>query len=97
MIESGSALHTWALAELPSHVRGVVDAEELGKHRLAYLEYEGPIGGDRGTVSRIDAGTFASISQTDDCWKLRLDGSLLCGTIALRRATENRWTLTLDS
>lgn len=30
--------------------------EELPEHRLIYLDYEGPISGDRGSVTRVDAG-----------------------------------------
>ena len=43
-----------------SRLRLVVemDAEVLPDHRLAYLDYEGPISGDRGSVTRWDRGTY---------------------------------------
>lgn len=33
-----------------------VTAEILPRHRLRYLVYQGPVGGDRGTVTRLAAG-----------------------------------------
>jgi hypothetical protein len=37
----------------------------LEPHRWIYLEYSGEIGGDRGTVERIDSGGLEWVSQTD--------------------------------
>jgi hypothetical protein len=34
-----------------------IRVEKLADHRTAYLEYEGPISGDRGFVTRVLAGT----------------------------------------
>jgi len=31
-------------------------AERIGEHRAMYLDYEGPVSGNRGTVSRLAAG-----------------------------------------
>ena len=42
--------------ELSAH--DSVEAQVLGKHRRAYLTIEGPLSGNRGTVTRIDAGTY---------------------------------------
>ena len=36
-----------------------VDAEPLPPHRASYLDYEGPVAGDRGTVARLDGGGMA--------------------------------------
>jgi hypothetical protein len=55
MLESGDALATWALA-VPPDTRQPIAAEQLPDHRLAYLDYEGPISGGRGDVSRWDHG-----------------------------------------
>jgi hypothetical protein len=33
------------------------DAEPIGEHRREYLDYEGPVSGDRGTVVRVAIGT----------------------------------------
>src|SRR4029079_11706988 len=37
-----------------------VAAMQLGHHRRDYLELEGPLSGDRGTVMRVAAGTYRS-------------------------------------
>ena len=38
--------------------------EPIGDHRLLYLDYEGPVSGNRGTVKCWDAGTFEWIADT---------------------------------
>ena len=37
-------------------------ATRLPDHRKHYLDYEGEISGNRGTVARIDAGTYEQLS-----------------------------------
>lgn len=58
MIEtSDPGLATWKLAQPPEQAAlSELACERLVDHRKAYLEYEGPISGDRGHVSRRDAG-----------------------------------------
>lgn len=55
-LEAGDVLRTWRVAPLVDGV--AVAAEAIGDHRPMYLDYEGPVSGGRGTVTRIDAGTF---------------------------------------
>jgi hypothetical protein len=43
----------------------------MGDHRLAYLDYEGPVSNDRGTVTRVDAGTFTWLR--DDAVELAVE------------------------
>ena len=43
-------------------------AEALPDHRLIYLEYEGPISGDRGTVVAWDRGEYRLKRQSDAEW-----------------------------
>ena len=71
MLESDGVLRTWALAEMPRIVaRRPIDAEGLADHRLAYLDYEGPVSGERGSVGRVDAGTFETLVEDDDRWEI---------------------------
>lgn len=97
MLEAGDVLHTWALAELPNNAASsrLVAAERLADHRLAYLDYEGPVSGERGNVVRVDAGTFDVLAQSADCWRLAINGKLLNGRLTLERdeSGERRWTL----
>jgi DNA polymerase Ligase (LigD) len=75
-----------------------VDAEPLGDHRRDYLEYEGPISGERGEITRVDAGNFETISESRQHWQIELYGELLSGTVTLgvSKANANGWTLTLN-
>lgn len=58
MIETapGSPLASWRLLGDPGRSSFPIPAERIADHRNAYLTYEGPISGDRGSVRRIDAG-----------------------------------------
>ena len=57
MLEEHGTLRTWALARSPR--RGIqIEAIQLPHHRLDYLDYEGPVSGDRGHVTHFDQGTF---------------------------------------
>ena len=51
----GGALATWRSADWPVDSPAVV--ERLADHRRNYLDYEGPVGDDRGHVSRVIGGT----------------------------------------
>ena len=68
MLEDGDSLRTWRLPTMPA-VGTIVAAPELPRHRLAYLDYEGPIDGDRGRVIRRVSGRY-----TSEAWD---DGSFL--------------------
>lgn len=57
MIQRGETLRTWRLrvGGVPT-VDQPVPVQRIGDHRLAYLDYEGPVSGDRGHVRRVDRG-----------------------------------------
>ena len=57
LLEAGAVLRAWRLLAEPGPA-AAVPAEPNADHRPAYLDYEGPVSGGRGTVSRWDAGTF---------------------------------------
>ena len=69
MLETGGVLRTWRLLEEPAP-GAAVRAERLADHRTMYLDYEGPLSGDRGHVVRWDAGTFEA--EIDDREPLRV-------------------------
>lgn len=84
MLEQGSVLRTWALAEEPATQREIA-AEALADHRLEYLEYEGPVSGERGNVSRWDRGECECQAESADEIVVQLHGEKLNGTARLRR------------
>ena len=51
----GSALTTWRIPEWPPEQ--YVPATPLAEHRRDYLDYEGPVSNNRGSVKRVAAGT----------------------------------------
>ena len=58
-IDGQDRLRTWRLPAWPPADGD--DAEELPPHRRGYLDYEGPISRDRGTVRRVASGTWTSV------------------------------------
>jgi len=50
--------------------------ERIPDHRRIYLEYEGKISGNRGTVKRVDAGSCNVEPEGEHFLRLIFDGSL---------------------
>jgi hypothetical protein len=99
MFETGDSLRTWACEQLPDPRTLTIMADRLADHRLAYLDYEGPVSGNRGSVARIDAGQYESIAETTERIEVRLAGELLRGTLVLRRESPDtqRWSVVFAS
>ncbi len=96
MLEAGPALRTWRLAAPPAP--GItVAAEPLPDHRPAYLDYEGPVSGNRGTVMRWDGGTFAWEEDGDGRVAVRLEGRKVRGRAVLARGAAGEWALRLEA
>ncbi len=77
LLEAGDALLSWRLLAEPS-AGATIPAERNADHRKMYLDYEGPVSGNRGTVTRWDSGTFEWIEKRIAA---RLNGSRITGTI----------------
>jgi hypothetical protein len=91
MLEQGESLRTWRLVR-PPDTATLVETEALGDHRLAYLDYEGPVSGGRGTVERWDVGTYETVESTDNRVVIRLAGRKLDGLATLERlGNEAAW------
>ena len=84
MLEAGDCLRTWAI-DAPITCDVELPARSLGDHRLAYLCYEGPISGQRGSVRRIAEGWFRTIKWSDEYVRVRLWGAQLVGEVELSR------------
>ena len=78
MLEHGGVLRTWRLHEFPNS-GAHVEAERLADHRLAYLDYEGPVSGGRGEVVRRDRGRYETIEAGPGSLLVRLAGRQLRG------------------
>ena len=92
-LEDGPALRSWRLLSRPA-AGPVIVAEPTPAHRLVYLDYEGPVSGGRGTVTRFDAGPFEWVVDQPDGVVVRLAGRVLVGQAELRGGDAG-WTFTL--
>lgn len=88
MLEVGEILRTWRLDQLLSEATSQT-ATPLADHRLVYLDYEGPVSGDRGTVYRVDRGAFSVLSETTEMLEVLLQGERFQGQLILTRDGEH--------
>lgn len=75
----------------------VLAATKIHNHRLAYLDYEGPISGRRGQVIRVDRGEYQVLEQTDEFWHVQVRGDRILGIIQLRQKLNDHWQLQVNS
>jgi hypothetical protein len=54
------------------HAGQRLEAVRIADHRPAYLTYEGPVSGKRGTVSRLARGTVARLDERPDGWGMEV-------------------------
>jgi hypothetical protein len=97
MMETGDVLRTWRLAEAPYIGATDIAATAIGDHRNSYLDYEGPVSGGRGNVTRWDSGTYETVVVGDDAVQVRLRGRQLDATVLLQRLANDRWTCALSA
>lgn len=93
MLESAGTLKTWACPRAPESQTTMI-ARSLADHRLAYLDYEGTVSGDRGEVCRWDEGTYEVVRESEGKLVARFEGRKLRGRVVLERASDEpqRWT-----
>lgn len=94
LLEDGESCRTWRLLSAPGSSSEII-AERLPDHRLLYLTYEGPVSGNRGTVSLWDSGMFEWITDGVREVEIRLCGHILNGIVRVTFAGDGsfRWTL----
>jgi hypothetical protein len=107
MLEAGVVLWTWELRELPaawqsvlpqlkSSPNTIVSARRLADHRLAYLDYEGPLTNDRGSVTRQMSGDYQLLESTAQRIVVRLTAEKLQTTVELAETSQlGLWQLTI--
>ena len=88
---SESTLMTWAL-ESPPEAGLQISATQIANHRLKYLEYEGPISNDRGSVARIFESSFEWGEFTKQRIVIRLDSERF-SKIEILLQSESNWSV----
>lgn len=100
LLEDGDVLRTWAIDE-PIAAGVELPARELPDHRRIYLDYEGPISGDRGSVRRLDRGHYVATVWDAGRVVARLDGDQLVGEMEIwkveTRLDRGRWLFRLGN
>jgi len=99
-------LATWSLAALPAEWLALLHREgpaaeprsaecvALADHRAAYLDHEGPLSGDRGTVARWAGGECRLRESSDTRWRVELYApSPIAGVLTLMHIADERWRL----
>ncbi|UCD29228.1 MAG: hypothetical protein JSV03_01735 [Planctomycetota bacterium] len=88
MFDMGELLATWQFRQDPctleeSDVSSPLQVRRLKDHRRDYLEYQGPISGDRGHVTRVLQGEYELVDRQPGSWTFRLAGGGFRGTYQL--------------
>lgn len=93
MFECDGRLRTWATPPVKPGVESEpweIDCESLADHRLHYLDHEGDVSGDRGTVQRKIKGTYTLLEADHDLLRAALEwvqeGRSRTATVAFYRS-----------
>ena len=81
----GRELLTWRMPRWPASTGDY--CVRLPDHRNAYLEYEGPVSGDRGFVRRVAAGT-CDANFADGLFQAQLDAG---DELSLVKDSPDQW------
>ncbi len=89
MLETEGGLATWSLPSEP--VTGsTLSATVLKEHRLDFLDFEGPLEGNRGRVSRFDRGLYETHSENSNRLIVRLRGQQFDGLATIEKNSAAR-------
>src|SRR5262245_3542170 len=92
-LEVGDVLRGWRLAEEPESGKSIT-ATAQSDHRKLYLDFEGPVSGNRGSVTRWDFGEYEVVYQDSLVLILQITGSRLHGRVELQHVSVENWTWT---
>ena len=92
MLQDDERLLTWELSEYPA-AGSTLDATRLPDHRLKYLEYQGPISGNRGEVIQVLKGRLEWTTRDDGLMAARLHDCETIRHVEIRRIDNSRFTV----
>ena len=93
LLEHGTTLKSWRLLTEP-HPGQYVVAEPIADHRLLYLDYEGEVSGNRGTVTRWDAGMFEG--EIGEKWDVQWTGGRFQGTARMIQTLHGAYVFSVE-
>ncbi len=95
LLEHDGLLLAWAVSENPFDNPGQqIDAAKIHHHRMEYLDYEGPVSHDRGTVKRHDQGIIQWICHKSQQVVVDVFGEINSGRITLELILGDSWNVT---
>src|SRR5579864_8116884 len=86
----GSMLATWRSEQWP--IEPNTPLTRLRDHRRLYLDYEGDIAGDRGTITRVAEGTCEVEVGPAVTWTIRLLSGTTPQVLTLRQIDGEMWS-----
>lgn len=92
LLETAAGCWTWRLLNPPESAASI-RAERIADHRSFYLDYSGPVSGDRGTVTQVDAGTLVWIRATESDVIGLVHGRRWHGRITLSAESADVWRM----
>ena len=100
MLAQGESLATWQCPRPPEDATAEpMGVRRITDHRCVYLDYEGPISGNRGEVARHDVGHYQVLCWSETEIVVRLSGGRLAGIVRLTRQADDpqSWSLALSA
>ena len=95
MLQANDELLTWRWDIIPQDNQVFV-AARLANHRVEYLTLEGQLSGNRGTVTRIDQGTFEpAIEGSQQQFSIFIQTTKFQGELVAEALSEDRWEFRL--
>jgi hypothetical protein len=94
MLETEIAITTWSVPPQPLPLHSFeCKIKKLPDHRRYYLDYEGTISNNRGSVRQLDSGTY----ETETPERFRLHGKLFNGILVIQQPENGLATLFYQS
>ena len=96
LLEEDTSCRCWRLLREPCSGEPIA-AERLPPHRLQYLDYEGPVTGNRGNVRRIVSGSYFVGESAEEELHIGLTHNTVFSSGRLRILNDDRQFWTFDS
>jgi len=96
LLERESHAQTWRLLRKPC-LSEPIAAEPLPAHRLMYLDYEGPVSGNRGHVEQMLTGTYEDDSSDESSRRLKLSECSFASLARIQTLSDGRVFITFSA